>query len=261
LGAFRFGVAGVALFAIARARGGALPTAREWLSSAVIGTCMMAVGLGTVSVALGAKAVTSGVAALVFGTVPLFTALFERLFGRKLGAREAFGLALGFAGVLLVATKGTLRASPAWSLALIGCAASYSLGCALNVRLPLPKGPIATASQMLVAGVVLALASLVHGERLPEKISLESFIALAHLIVSGSMIAYSALLYLLRTESPALATSYAFVNPVVALFLGAWLGGETVLPSDGVAVLLVIGAVAFVTSAKRSSGRVISART
>ena len=114
---------------------------------------------------------------------------------------------------------------------------------------------------MLVAGVVLALASLVHGERLPEKISLESFIALAHLIVSGSMIAYSALLYLLRTESPALATSYAFVNPVVALFLGAWLGGETVLPSDGVAVLLVIGAVAFVTSAKRSSGRVISART
>ncbi|MGH7330148.1 MAG: EamA family transporter, partial [Polyangiaceae bacterium] len=211
---------------------------------------MMVVGLGTVALAYEGNHVTSGVAALMFGTVPLWTAIFERAFGRKLVTRQAVGLTLGFLGVLLVATRGTLRSSPGWSLALAACAASYAFGCALNVRVPLPKGSVATAAQMIVAGVVLGAGSLLRGETFPAEISVKAWLSLAHLVVLGSMVAYSALTFLLRTESPALATSYAFVNPIVALGLGAWLGGERVTPGDFTGVTLVIAAVVAVASAR-----------
>lgn len=255
LGALRFGTAGTTLLAILVARGARLPTLREWIASAVVGFLMMVVGLGTVSMAFEGGHVTSGVAALMFGTVPLWTAIFERAFGRKLGARQALGLALGFLGVLFVATRGTLRASPGWGLAIAACAASYAFGCALNVRVPLPKGSVATAAQMIVAGLVLAVGSMVRGESFPAEISLKAWLSLAHLVVLGSMVAYSALTFLLRTESAALATSYAFVNPIVALALGAWLGGERVTAGDFTGVTLVIAAVLLVASARSVTHR------
>ncbi|MGH7280639.1 MAG: drug/metabolite exporter YedA [Polyangiaceae bacterium] len=250
LGALRFTTAGTMLLALLVFRGAKLPTVREWIASAVIGCLMMVVGLGTVALAYEGNHVTSGVAALMFGTVPLWTAIFERAFGRKLVTRQAVGLTLGFLGVLLVATRGTLRSSPGWSLALAACAASYAFGCALNVRVPLPKGSVATAAQMIVAGVVLGAGSLLRGETFPAEISVKAWLSLAHLVVLGSMVAYSALTFLLRTESPALATSYAFVNPIVALGLGAWLGGERVTPGDFTGVTLVIAAVVAVASAR-----------
>ena len=250
LGSLRFSTAGTMLLALLVARGAKLPTLREWAASALVGFLMMVVGLGTVSLAFEGHHVTSGVAALMFGTVPLWTALFERAFGRKLGTRQAVGLALGFLGVLFVATRGTLRASPGWAVAIAACAASYAFGCALNVRVPLPKGSVATAAQMIVAGAVLGAGSILRGETFPAEISLRAWLSLVHLVVFGSMVAYSALTFLLRTESAALATSYAFVNPVVALALGAWLGGEHVPPADFAGVTLVIAAVVVVAGAR-----------
>ena len=250
LGALRFTTAGTALLAILVGRGAKIPTPREWIASGVVGFLMMVVGLGTVSLAFEGGHVTSGVAALMFGTVPLWTAVFERAFGRRLGGRQSLGLALGFLGVLLVATRGTLRASPGWAMAIAACAASYAFGCALNVRVGLPRGSVATAAQMIVAGLLLGMGSMLRGESFPPEIAPRAWLALAHLVVLGSMVAYSALTFLLRTEGAALATSYAFVNPIVALALGAWLGGEHVTRGDFMGVTLVIAAVVVVASAR-----------
>lgn len=253
LGAIRFTSAGALLFAGLAVRGAPLPSRAQWVASAGIGFLMMAVGLGTVSLALKAG-VSSGVAALVFGTVPLWTAVFGVLFGRRATPREMIGLAIGFGGVALVATRGVLRSSPGWSVALASCAAAYALGCALSVRADLPKGGMATASQMLCAGAVLAAASVVHGEH-PSLAGAtpRAWLALAHLVFSGSILAYSALTFLLRTESTSLATSYAFVNPIIALVLGAWLGGERVTSIEGVGALLVVTAVVIVARARATA--------
>ncbi len=256
LGAVRFLCAGGVLYLVLRLRGAPSPTVREWASAAAVGVCLMVVGLGSVSVAL--THVSSGVAAVVFGSVPLWTTLFDwltrsRSARRQLGGREVLGLAVGFVGVLFVAARGTLRASPGWAVVLCLAAAGYSFGCVLSTRLPLPRGPMATAAQMLAGGAVLALGSLVRGEAWPAHVSVASAVSLVHLCVLGSIAAYSALTYLLRTERPSLATSYAFVNPIVALILGAMLGGEHAAAGDWAGVVLVIAAVALVASAARTS--------
>jgi drug/metabolite transporter (DMT)-like permease len=224
VGAIRFLSAGVLLFAALQARGAPAPTLREWRSCAGIGFLMMSVGLGGASLAM--THVSSGVAALVFGSVPLWTALLERAFGGRLRGREALGMLFGFATLAFVATRGELRADTAGAVELAVAAGSYSLGCVLSRRLPQPGGPMSVAAQMIVAGAILAVASLARGEHPPTHVPLAPILALAHLVLLGSIAAYSALNHLLRTERPALATSYAFVNPIVAVALGVLLGGE-----------------------------------
>ena len=253
MAAIRFMIAGALLYAFLRARGAPSPTWREWRSCAAIGVLMMAIGLGGVSIVV--KHVSSGVAALVFGSVPLWTALFGRLFGQRLRAREALGMVLGLTGVLLVATRGGLRGAPLAAAILCASAASYSLGCALARRVPQPRGAMSTAAQMLVAGAVLTIASLARGESIATDLTIRSIAALAHLIALGSIVAYSALNHLLRTERASVATSYAFVNPVVALGLGAAFEGERVTGADWIGVGMVIAAVAVVTGRVRTSER------
>jgi drug/metabolite transporter (DMT)-like permease len=251
LGAVRFLLAGALLFALMRARGVAAPTAREWAHCGVIGVLMMGVGLG--STAFAVQHVSSGACALVFGGVPLFTAAFQRAFAQTLRRREIVGIAVGFLGVLLVATRGALHAAPAAAAALVFGVASYSFGCVLGARLPQPKGAMTSAAQMLVAGTILAVASAVRGEALPAHVSRAAALAVVHLVVLGSMVSYSALGHLLRNERPALATSYAFVNPIVALGLGAVTMGEHVGRTEIAAVTLVLAAVALVTRRTRPS--------
>jgi drug/metabolite transporter (DMT)-like permease len=243
----RFIAAGGLLYLLLRARGVAPPTPREWGSCAAIGVLVMGVGLGGAAMAMAH--VSSGLAALVFGSVPVWTALFERMFGARLRAREAAGMVLAFAGITLVATRGQLRAEPLAAVQLCTAAATYAFGCVLQRRLPQPRGGMSTAAQMLVGGLALGVASLVRGERLPTHASLASIVALAHLVVFGSMVAYSALNHLLRTARASLATSYAFVNPIVALGLGALVAGEHVGRTELVAVGLVVAGVAVVASA------------
>jgi drug/metabolite transporter (DMT)-like permease len=257
MGGIRFLVAGTLLYFLLRARGHAAPTWREWKWCALIGSLMMATGLGCTAVAV--QFVSSGVAALVFGSVPLFTAAIQRAFGQRLNRGEMAGLAIGFCGVALLAFRGSLAASPFAAALLVTGAASYSLGCVLSGRLPQPKGAMSTAAQMIVAGAVLFVLSMLRGETFPAHPSIRSVVALAHLIFLGSMLAYSALNHLLRTERPALATSYAFVNPVVALALGAMVGHETVGIAEICAVSLVLTAVALVVRSK-ARGEILAAR-
>lgn len=257
MGGIRFLTAGVLLYLLLRLRGHASPTLREWKSCALIGSLMMATGLGCTAFAV--QFVSSGVAALVFGSVPLFTAAIERGFGRRVNRHEMAGLVIGFSGVALLAFRGALAASPFAALLLVVGASSYSLGCVLSSRLPQPKGAMSTAAQMIVAGVVLFALSALRGESFPAHPSVRSIVALAHLIFLGSMLAYSALNHLLRTERPALATSYAFVNPVVALGLGALVAHEHVGKAEICAVSLVLLAMALVVRSK-ARAEILAAR-
>jgi drug/metabolite transporter (DMT)-like permease len=242
----RFVLAGAVLYAIARLRGAPAPAAREVRAAAISGVPMLVFGMGTAAFAL--RRVPSGLGALVFGAVPLLVSVFDAFFGGAPRRREAIGLALGLAGVLTVSLRGGLRADPVGAALLVLAAASYALGCVLTRRLPIPGGTLGSAVQMLVGGAVLAVASLGLGEPMPRPPS-GSLLALAYLIGPGTLVGYSALGYLLRAARPAVATSYAFVNPVLALALGAAVGGERVGASDLGALALVLGAVACVARA------------
>lgn len=243
----RFLLAGGLLYGLLRARGTPSPSAAEWRSCAAIGLPMMGVGLGGASLAM--THVSSGMTALVFGSAPVWTAAFERASGVRLRGPEVIGMVIGLSGLVLVATRGELRADPLAAISLAGSAATYAFGCFLSRRLRQPRGSMSAAAQMLAAGVALGLASLVRGERPPTHVSWLSIVALTHLVLLGSMLAYAAFNHLLRTVSVALATSTAFVNPVVALGLGALVGGEHVGRTEIIAATLVVAGVVTVASA------------
>lgn len=239
----RFVVAGVVLFVVLRARGAPAPAAAEWRAVALSATPLIVTGMGTAAIAM--KRVPSGLAALMFGSVPLWTSLFDWLCGGALRRVEVLGLAVGFTGVGLVSLRGGLSADPLGACLLLGAAASYALGCVATRRLALPKGMMGTAAQMLFGGVALMGASFAFGEAWSAP-SARGVLSLAYLVVLGSLVGYVALGYLLRTVRPALATSYAFVNPIVALALGAALAGERIGAADLAGLALVLSAVALV---------------
>lgn len=253
MGGMRFALAGGALLVAARARGAALPTRREWLASALIGTLLLTFGNGLVGVAEHGG-VSSGVAATVIATMPLWAVLFGALFGERPRALELVGLVVGFSGVLVLRSGGALQA-PALAVVAIACApASWALGSVLSRRLPLPKGAMATAAQMLTGGVLMGAVGVGTGEHLQTP-SLRALLAFAYLVVFGSLIAFSAYGYLLRTVRPALATSYAYVNPVVALALGALFGGEPFGLTHAIAcfwTLVGVGVVSYAVRARRA---------
>ena len=244
----RFVAAGIPLYAVLRLRGAAKPTWTELRAAALAALPLIVFGMGGAAVAL--QRVPSGLAALVFGSVPLWTSLFDWLCGGKIRRVEIGGLLLGLAGVLVVSMRGALRADPVGAAMIVAAAASYAFGCVATRRLKLPAGVLGTAAQMTAGGVLLLVGSVMRGERLVAP-SGASVAALAYLVVFGSMLAYSAFGYLLRNTRAALATSYAYVNPIVALALGAALAGERVTRADLVGLALVLGAVALVALGSR----------
>jgi drug/metabolite transporter (DMT)-like permease len=245
----RFLVSGVVLLAFLRVRGAPWPSRREWLMAAPVGLLMFVVGNGMV--ALAEQHLGSGVAAVVTGTMPLWAAAMALFFGERVTPREWVALVLGFAGVGALALGGELRAEP-WS-ALVLCLApiGWALGSHLARRLRMAPGLMAAATQMLVGGVVMLLVSLVLGERVVTPVPARALGAWLYLAVAGSLVAYSAYTWLLRHTRPAVATSYAYVNPVVAVVLGALMGGERVGPEVLVAVALIAAATGLVMLGRR----------
>jgi drug/metabolite transporter (DMT)-like permease len=247
----RFATAGVVLYLAMRARGAPAPTGSAWRAAALAGGPMMIVGMGGAAVAL--ERAPSGAAALLFGSVPLWTSLLDCLFGGRLKRLELAGLALGLVGVGLVSARGALRADPAVAALLVASALAYALGCVLRKRLALPAGPLGMAMMMLVAAPPLVAAGTLRGEAFAPTAS--GALALAYLIGPGTLLGYSALSFLLEKARPALATSYAYVNPIVALMLGALLAGEKFGAADFAALALVLLAVAIVAVAARTAER------
>jgi len=188
-------------------------------------------------------------------TVPLFTLCFSRLWGMPNSRLEWTGVAIGLFGIVLLNTGSNLEGNP-WGAALILLASlSWAFGSVWSSRLPLPTGLMAGAAEMIIAGVVLLVASRVTGEHMTATPSLSGFLALGYLVVFGSMIAISAYMFLLKTVRPAVATSYAYVNPIVAVLLGIGFAGESLSPVEWVALGVILCAVLLVTLGKFVFGR------
>lgn len=246
----RFVAAGLVLLTFLRVRGAPWPSRREWLWSVPVGTLMFALGNGTV--ALAERNISSGVAAVVCGTMPLAVAALGPLFGERATFREWLALIIGFVGVAVLGLGGEVRAEPLSAALLAIAPLSWALGSLLSRRLPLAKGLMSAATQMVAGGAVMALVSPLLGEAIPTSPPMKSVLAWAYLVVFGSLVAYSAYTYLLRHTRPAVATSHSYVNPALAVVLGAALGGERVGLETVVAVALIIAATLLLVLVRRS---------
>ena len=244
MASLRFLIAGVVMLVIARLRGERLPTFRQWRNALAIGTLLLACGNG--GVALAEQTVSSGLAALMVACVPLWMALFAGLWGRWPVTKDWIALALGFGGIVFLNLGSELRGSLGGVGILMFATAAWAFGSLWSRQLDLPKGTMAAGAQMLAAGCVLISLSLFRGEHLAAVVPGRAIWALAFLVVFGSLVAYTAYLYLLARVRPTVASSYAYVNPVVALVLGAALGGERLPSALLVSVPLILAAVVLV---------------
>ena len=240
----RFILTGVVLLMFLRSRGSPWPTRREWMYATPVGALMFVLGNGTV--AMAEKHISSGVAAVVCGTMPLWVAAMGRFFGEKTSVREWLALALGFGGVAVLSMGGELKAEPFSAVILFLAPISWALGSLLARRLPLAKGLMSAATQMLTGGLVMSVVSVIAREEIPVAPPAASVFAWAYLAVFGSLIAYSAYTYLLANARPSVATSYAYVNPAIAVAMGVGMGGEHAGPEIFVAVALIIAATVLV---------------
>ncbi len=242
----RFMLAGSVLFAVLWLRGAPVPNVRQWASSAVVGLLLLGIGNG--GLVFAQQWVPSGVAALVVGSLPMWTALFGGLFGQWPGRMERWGLAVGFAGIVLLNLGGNLGGRWLPILAMLVSPVSWAFGSMWSRRLPMPQGLMSAAAQMLCGGLFMALFGLGLGEHLPTAMpGTRAVLSYFYLVTFGSLVGYSAYGYLLRNARPALATSYAYVNPVVAVFLGGVLAGETMGPTAWLAMGAILGAVVLLT--------------
>lgn len=249
LGAVRFLLAGGALLLIQKARGAAWPTAREWMGAAVSGCLMLSLGNGLVAVAQEAS-VDSGVAATVVATMPMWMALLGVFAGERPTLREVAGLALGFAGVAILHAGGSLDLGGTSGLALIGAPIGWAIGSVISRHAPMPRGSMGAAVQMISGGVSMLVIALARKETLLPDLDARAIAAVGYLVVFGSLVGFTAYGYLLKTTRPAVASSYAYVNPVVALLLGAALVGEDLSRGRLVACAIIVAGVIVVLGRK-----------
>ncbi|MCY3600925.1 MAG: EamA family transporter [Gemmatimonadetes bacterium] len=257
LGGTRFLAAGVILAVVSRRRGAPVPKRAEWRAATVSGVFMVVGGNGLVCWA--AQYVPSGLTALLVATVPLWLVAIARLGPDREATSplEVAGLVLGLGGVvLLVSSSGAdigIRGAGAnqvvaGALIVVGASVCWAIGSMYNRRAALPQPPLyGTALTMAAGGLILVLIGLAAGEfgRLSlGDVSLRSWLSLIYLAAMGSIVAFSAYMWLLRNVRPAAAGTYAYVNPVVALFLGWWLADEAfTLPMLAGTVIIVAGVV------------------
>lgn len=253
--AFRFLVAGGLLYLYLLFRGAPNPTLAEWLGSVRIGSLLLVGGMGSVTLA-ESMGVSSGVAAVVVSTMPLWFAFFARFWGERISLSEWSGMILGLSGVVILNAETNLSANPAAAALLFLAPISWALGSVWSRSLLQPSGLMASAAQMLTAGAVFIPIALLRGESMMQMPSLSSSVALVYLITFGSLLAYSAYVYLLsRSVRPAVLSSYAYVNPVVAVLLGVGLAGESLTFGGlmGVGIILLGVVLAVMTKAKGES--------
>jgi len=183
---------------------------------------------------------------LAVATVPLFTLLCGYFWGARNTRLEWAGVALGIIGIAMLNMGSNLQSSPLGAALLIFAAATWAFGSVWSKHLPLPQGAMASAVEMLVGGVVLLIGSAVSGEHLQAVPPIEGWLALAYLIFFGSIIAFNSYMYLLKHVRPAAATSYAYVNPAVAVLLGIVFVGETIGIEEALAMAVIISAVVLI---------------
>jgi drug/metabolite transporter (DMT)-like permease len=243
--AIRFALAGTLLAVIARRRGRPWPTRIQWRGAAQVGLFLLLGGVSMVATAQS-LGVGSGLAAMGVAIVPLWTGLWAGLFGQWPNRVEWFGLALGFLGMLILSGEGDFDGNP-WGIALlVASPISWAFGSVWSSRVVMPEGIMSTAAQMLAAAPVILVVGLVSGERFDAVPDMSGWLALLYLAIPGSVVALTAYTYLLQNVRPALATSYAYVNPVVAVILGVTIGGEVLSGRALIALPIILAAVGLV---------------
>ncbi|MBI5652454.1 MAG: EamA family transporter [Chloroflexi bacterium] len=252
MGAVRYLGAGALLYAITRRRGA--PTRLHWRDALIVGALLPFGGNG--GVIWSQQFVPSSIAALIVATASLWMVLLNWVRGDRvrptLGVILGIGLGLFGIALLVGIGEGGMNYNPIGIIVLLFAALAWASGSLYSRRAHTPADPLqATALQMLVASGLFIIAGIATGE--PQRVRLDlvsqrSLFAVGYLIVFGSLIAYSAYVWILRVSTPTRASTYAFVNPVIAVFLGWALGGETITPRTIIATIAIVVAVALIVT-------------
>lgn len=251
----RFGIAGIILFLIMRWRGERLPTPKQVLHTAITGGLLLLCGNGGVTWA--EQFIPTGIAALLNAMIPCWMLLFGMVgrSGRKPEIKDIVALLLGIVGIITLVQPTSVSGEMsgmgliAMAVVLFG-SICWAVGSIFARNVDMPSSPfMTTAIQMIFGGIFLLLAGMIKGEGISniEAISLQSGLSLGYLIIFGSVIAFSAYVWLLRTVQPSRAASYAYVNPLIAVLLGWLFGSEELTVSVLIAAGLIVGAVILVT--------------
>lgn len=251
LGGVRFVIAGSLMYGVLRIRGVAAPTRVQWGNAAAVGVLLLLMGNGMVN--LAEKTVPSGMAAVAVASAPLWMGIFSAIRGQQPNRMEWTGLAIGFLGVLWLNLDSSLSASMVGLVALLVAALSWSFGSIWSRGRDLPSPFMAAAAQMLCGGLAMCSVGALVGERFAGMPSAHGLVAFAYLIVFGSIIGFSSYIWLLHHVRPALAGSYAYVNPAIAVGLGAWLAGERFGSHELLAMGVILLGVVAITFAKSST--------
>ncbi|MBI2071797.1 MAG: drug/metabolite exporter YedA [Gemmatimonadetes bacterium] len=258
----RFLVAGTVLYVWGRWRGAPKPTLANWRDAAIIGGLLLLGGNG--GVVWAEQYVASGLAALLVATEPLWVILLDwaRPGGTRPTGGEILGLVLGFGGVVLLigpTNVGQAQVHPVGALVLIGATLSWAVGSLYSRGAKLPRAPfLTTGMNMLAGGALLTLVGTMSGQWGGVEvaaISLKSWLALLYLIVFGAIVGFTAYLWILREATLATASTYAYVNPVIAVFLGWALAGEAITPRIVAAAAVIVGSVVIITLARTPAFR------
>ena len=241
----RFIIAGGLMFAALRLRGVPAPTRAQWPTLVAMGVLLL--GLGNGMVCIAEQSVSSGLAAVAVASAPIWIALFAAMRGDRPSRIEWAGLAIGFAGVLWLNAGSSLTATPTGLVALLIAPLAWAFGSVWSRGRDLPSPFMAAAAQMLAGGVLILAAGLLVGERFAELPTLKGTLSVAYLTSFGSIIGFTAYVWLLHNVRPTLAGSYAYVNPAIAVLLGAWLASERFHVNDLGAMAVILVAVVAIT--------------
>jgi drug/metabolite transporter (DMT)-like permease len=263
LAALRFLAAGVVLYGWMLAKGERSPSGRQWMSAFALALLIFVVDYGLLFWA--EQRVPSGVAAVMMATIPGFMALSEIILlgTQRLTVRLSVALLLGIGGVAVMMSRSlNLGGAPietTGAVALVIASMSWSIASALSRKLPLPESKVmSSGAQMLAGGILLVLTSAALGEFRnfqPSAVSLGAWLSLLYLIVAGSIIGFTAYVWLIHHESPTKVGTYAYVNPLVAVVIGYFLGGEALGLRTVVGTLLILISVVVITTAQSRAQR------
>lgn len=263
--ASRFALAGLCLAAFVAVRGAKLPSARQFRNCSILGALMLLGGMG--GTAFAEQTISSGATTVMIATMPIVAIIWQLLFGGRPRAYELCAIAFGTVGVFVLTSGTEFRASGAGAAALLLAIACWSLGTQLSRSMDLPPSPVAVSIEMLAGAALLTVLSFGVGEphnTLPSGAPLAAWL---YLVTFGSLLAFSAYMYLAANVAPVLTTSYVYVNPPIALLVGAVLGGEHVAPQTLLAVVLILLALGVLgwgtlrrPAASNSCDRTVAAR-
>ena len=249
LTSIRMLIAGGLMFAVLRWRGEAAPTRKQWRSIFVLAILLTV--LSNALVNLAEQTVSTGLVAIGVAAMPLWAGLFSAMRGEHPSVREWIGIAIGFAGVLWLNIGTEMNAGWQGLLAVLIAPITWAYGSIWSRKQDLPAPFMSAASQMLLGSVFACMVGLIIGERIVEIPTLVPTVAMLYLVVAGSIFGFTAYIWLLHHVRPALATSYAYVNPVIAVAIGALLLGEKFNSSAIGAMLLILFGVVLMTVKKK----------